>query len=49
MGSKGGGGRKGGEMTQTLYTDMNKIKIKKKEKKFVNGNGLENKASTEGC
>jgi hypothetical protein len=28
---------------------MNKIKIKKKEKKFVNGNGLENKASTEGC
>jgi hypothetical protein len=25
----GGGGRKGGEMTQTLYAHMNKIKIKK--------------------
>jgi hypothetical protein len=26
----GGGGGKGGEMTQTLYAYMNKIKIKKK-------------------
>jgi hypothetical protein len=26
---KGGSGRKGGEMTQTLYAHMNKIKIKK--------------------
>jgi hypothetical protein len=25
-----GGGEKGGEMTQTLYAHMNKIKIKKK-------------------
>jgi hypothetical protein len=30
MGGKGGGGGKGGEMTQTLYAHMNKIKIKKK-------------------
>jgi hypothetical protein len=26
----GGGGGNGGEMTQTLYAHMNKIKIKKK-------------------
>jgi hypothetical protein len=26
----GGGGGKGGEMTQTMYAHMNKIKIKKK-------------------
>jgi hypothetical protein len=26
---KGGGGEKGGEMTQTLYVHMNKIKNKK--------------------
>jgi hypothetical protein len=30
-GAKGGGG-KGGEMTQTLYAHMNKIKIKKKKR-----------------
>jgi hypothetical protein len=27
-----GGGEKGGEMTQTLYAHMNKIKIKKNNK-----------------
>jgi hypothetical protein len=26
---------KGGEMTQTLYAHMNKIKIKRKEKKSI--------------
>jgi hypothetical protein len=31
-GCKGGGGGKGGEMTQTLYAHMNKIKIKKYNK-----------------
>jgi hypothetical protein len=30
---KGGGRGKGGEMMQTLYAHMNKIKIKKKRKK----------------
>jgi hypothetical protein len=30
VGGKGGGGGKGGEMTQALYAHMNKIKIKKK-------------------
>jgi hypothetical protein len=30
-GGKRGGKGKGGEMTQTLYAHMNKIKIKKKE------------------
>jgi hypothetical protein len=30
VGGKGRGGGKGGEMTQTLYAHMNKIKIKKK-------------------
>jgi hypothetical protein len=30
VGGKGVGGRKGGEMTQTLYAHMNKIEIKKK-------------------
>jgi hypothetical protein len=30
-GSKGGGGEKGAEMTQTLYAHMNKIKIKRKK------------------
>jgi hypothetical protein len=30
---KGGGEGKRGEMTQTLYAHMNKIKIKKKGKK----------------
>jgi hypothetical protein len=29
-GEEGDGGRKGREMTQTLYAHMNKIKIKKK-------------------
>jgi hypothetical protein len=33
VGSKGGGGGKGEEMTQTLYARMNKIKIKKIIKK----------------
>jgi hypothetical protein len=28
---KGGGGGKGGEMTRTMYAQMNKIKIKKKD------------------
>jgi hypothetical protein len=28
---KGGGVGKGGEMTQTLYAQMNKIKIKKRK------------------
>jgi hypothetical protein len=31
-GCKEGGGGKGGEMTQTLYVHMNKIKIKNKTK-----------------
>jgi hypothetical protein len=31
--NEGEGGEKGGEMTQTLYAHMNKIKIKKKKKK----------------
>jgi hypothetical protein len=31
LGGKRGGGGKGGEMTQTLYAHMNKIKIKKKD------------------
>jgi hypothetical protein len=30
MGGEGGGGGTGGEMTQTLYAHMNKIKKKKK-------------------
>jgi hypothetical protein len=30
VGGKGGDRGKGGEMTQTLYAHMNKIKIKKK-------------------
>jgi hypothetical protein len=30
MGGKGGDGGNGGEMTQTMYVHMNKIKIKKK-------------------
>jgi hypothetical protein len=34
-GDKGGGGEKGGEMTQTLYAHMNKIKIFKKRRKGV--------------
>jgi hypothetical protein len=34
--SKGGEGGKGGEMTQTLYAHMSKIKIKKKIKKITN-------------
>jgi hypothetical protein len=29
VGEKGGGGAKGGEMTQTLYTHMNKRNLKK--------------------
>jgi hypothetical protein len=35
VGGKGGGGGRGGEMTQALYAHMNnkKIKIKKKTKK----------------
>jgi murein DD-endopeptidase MepM/ murein hydrolase activator NlpD len=32
VGGKRRGGEKGGEMTQTLYAHMNKIKIKKKQK-----------------
>jgi hypothetical protein len=32
MGEKGGGGEKGGEMTQTLYAHMNKKKLKLKMK-----------------
>jgi hypothetical protein len=32
MGGKGGGGSRGGEMTQTLYAHMNNKTIKKKEK-----------------
>jgi hypothetical protein len=31
MGRKGGGREKGGEMTQTLYAHVNKIKIKKRQ------------------
>jgi hypothetical protein len=31
VGRNGGGGEKGGEMTQTLYAHMNKIKILKKK------------------
>jgi hypothetical protein len=31
-GHNGGGGGKGGEMTQTLYAHMNKIKFKKSKK-----------------
>jgi hypothetical protein len=34
VGAKGGG--KGGEMTQTIYAHMNKIKIKKKKIKLTN-------------
>jgi hypothetical protein len=35
-GGGGGGGGKGREITQSLYTHMNKIKIKKKEiKKMI--------------
>jgi hypothetical protein len=32
VGGKGGGGGRGGEMTQTLYAHMNNITIKKKKK-----------------
>jgi hypothetical protein len=32
VGGKGGDGGKWGEMTQTLYAHMNKIKITKKER-----------------
>jgi hypothetical protein len=39
-GEKGQGGRKGGEMTQTLYAHMNKRKKKRKEKKFSAAEGL---------
>jgi hypothetical protein len=38
-GEKGQGGRKGGEMTQTLYAHMNKRK-KKRKKKFSAAEGL---------
>jgi hypothetical protein len=33
MGGKGGGGRKGEEITQTLYAHMNKKKLKIKKNK----------------
>jgi hypothetical protein len=39
-GGKGGGGEKGGEMTQTLSAHMNKIKIKKKENVVFIHNGI---------
>jgi hypothetical protein len=39
-GSKGGSGGKGGEMTQTLYAHMNKIKLKKRKVQVFNFNGI---------
>jgi hypothetical protein len=35
VGSKGGGGRKGGEMTQTLYVHMNKRKKRTTKKGII--------------
>jgi hypothetical protein len=37
LGGGGVGGARGGEMTQTLYAHMNKIKIKKKRLRCPNG------------
>jgi hypothetical protein len=34
-GERGRGSGKGGEMTQTLYTNMNKIKIQKKVRPYL--------------
>jgi hypothetical protein len=36
VGGKGGGGGRGGEMTQALYAPMNNKKIKIKKKTFTN-------------
>jgi hypothetical protein len=35
VGGKGRGGRKGGEMTQTLYVPMNIIKKEKRRRAFL--------------
>jgi hypothetical protein len=40
VGGKGGGGGRGGEMTQALYAHMNNKKIKIKKKKRIEASAM---------